>query len=196
LSVRNTDIPIDIIFINEGSMMNNLFGNKHFRATLLLTALIATGLSADAAEKDSATITITGTVLDTTCSFDNADHPIILDPVSSSDFITAGVKNTKSVPIALTCGSDASSIRIRTSGTPADGDDKAFKNTGTAKGVSLRLIDADDNIMEPAGSSTTPTILEGTTHKGTHIFKAGYVKTGDVKSGDFSSVVSLTFDYN
>ncbi|HEQ3521846.1 TPA: type 1 fimbrial protein [Citrobacter freundii] len=173
--------------------MKKLFNIK-LLATLLPAAALFPCLHVYA--ESAGTITVTGLVLDTTCSFDQADYPVTLTNINSSAFTDTGDKNLQDVPVAVTCGSNASEVKIKVSGTADGKDTTAFANTGKAAGVGLHLLDSEKKVMNPKGTSTGNIDLDESTHKGIYTFKAAYVKTNDtVTPGTFSSVVNLIFNY-
>ncbi|MBJ9260676.1 type 1 fimbrial protein [Citrobacter amalonaticus] len=165
---------------------------------------LATGLAlslilltrADADVSSPQTVTITGTVVSNTCSFDDVAPTVVLDDIGTSEFTNATVRKLKDVSVNITCGAGVTSVKIVPTGTEDGIDNTLFKNTGTSTGVGLRLQGSDGTIMLPSGSSeVSVTPISG---KGNYTFKAGYVATtpNTVTSGQFLSQVTLNFNYN
>ncbi|HEQ3521845.1 TPA: type 1 fimbrial protein [Citrobacter freundii] len=146
---------------------------------------------------DTATITITGRVRDATCSFDKSDYPLTLADVSPSDFTGVGVINQTKLVVDLSCGPDASGVKIKVSGSPDPTQNSVFANKGDATGVGIQVRDQKGNIMLPAGSSTADTlVVDNSTYKATYSFYIGYEKVGSsVTGGSVSTVLNLVFDY-
>lgn len=180
--------------------MRTFFNKKHCATLMLSIALLMSAQTAHAAKSDSATLTITGKVLDTTCTF-NFDVTETLDDVADHAFRAVGdTAFVKDVPVSFMCGSDNTGVKISVAGAVnEDGTDStAFKNTGSATGIALRLLaDNGTTVLKPDGTSSTGIISLNSSQAGTYIFKAGYVKTADVVTpGSFTSVVNLSFNYN
>lgn len=149
----------------------------------------------------TATITISGTVVSKTCTFDEATPPtVVLSDIGAREFTDTAAKKVVNVPVAITCGAGvAQTVQIVPTGTADTADTTAFKNTGASTGVALRFMDASDNALLPNGTKTVSVSLPGTgERKGAYTFKAGYVATapGAVSGGNFASVVTLSFNYN
>ncbi|KFD19993.1 hypothetical protein GTPT_1440 [Tatumella ptyseos ATCC 33301] len=175
--------------------------NKKKCFTLLSTTLLMSAMTAHAAKSDSATITISGVVQDTTCQFNTDIYTTTLDSVADTAFKAVGeTMSIKEVLVSFTCGSDSTGVKISVAGeVNQDGTDTtAFKDFGGSTGIALRLLASNGStVLKPSGTSSTSKITLDSNHTGTYTFKAGYVKTADVITpGSFTSVVSLSFNYN
>lgn len=151
---------------------------------------------AKAADSSSTIITITGTVVSKTCTFDDATQLVELDEINTREFTDAGVKKRTEFPVSISCGRGVTSVSIVPKGTPDLLDPTAFANTGQSTGVALRLLDASDNVLLPDGTSQV--LVMPTEGKGRYSFRGGYVATapGAVTAGDFVSVATLYFNYD
>ncbi|SFT38252.1 major type 1 subunit fimbrin (pilin) [Kosakonia arachidis] len=176
--------------------------NRLTRATALM-ALMAAG--ATQAASDTATITITGTVLSNTCTIDSSSavQNITLGAISDRDIKGKGTTGgKKDVVIKLTnCGAGTSGVVVRASGTPDADDALAFANarvqeSGGATGVGVYFFQTDGTTkFVPAGTITQTSSLIPSVDN-TLTYKASFVGTKDaVTAGDFSTVVNMTFDY-
>lgn len=166
-------------------------------SVLVMGALLSLVSQSDArAAHPSTLITVTVTVVDKTCTFDEASQSVELDEITTRGFMDTGIKKRTEFPVTITCAGAVASVNIVPEGTPDLQDPTAFANTGQSSGVALRLLDASDNVLRPDGTSQVSVVpVEG---KGSYRFRAGYVATapGAVTSGDFVSVVTLGFNYD
>lgn len=166
-------------------------------AVIAAGVLLSMALQPDASAADPTTIiTITGTVVSRTCTFDEATQSVPLEEINTREFTDTGVKKSTTFPVAISCGSGVTSVSIVPDGTPDSQDPTTFANTGQSTGVALRLLDASGNVLLPDGTSkVSVTPVAG---KGSYSFRAGYVATapGAVTGGDFVSVATLSFNYD
>jgi len=157
------------------------------------------------AVSDTATLTITGTVLANTCTLDSGSvkQSIKLDDIADRDIKGRGVTGgTKNIAITLTnCGSAATRVLVTASGTPDDDNSAAFANTlskasNGATGVALYFFQTDGTTkFDPAGAVTQISTLKPLVDN-ILTYSASYVSTKDVvTAGAFSTVVNMTFDY-
>ncbi|MBJ8986873.1 type 1 fimbrial protein [Citrobacter koseri] len=170
----------------------NYFTNKILPPVALV--LVAFPYLSIAADNPTAIITISGTVVSKTCSFDSTSHSVILDEISVGEFTDNSIKAPRQFPISISCGSGVQSVEIIPSGEPDPNDSTAFRNTASAENVGLRLHDDNNQVLSPQGSSVTIIPDNGS---GSYMFTAGYVATGDdIIEGGFSSMVNLEFKYD
>ncbi|KAB8312454.1 type 1 fimbrial protein [Erwinia endophytica] len=173
--------------------------------TVLIGALavFVCGMSVNTyATTDTASITITGTVIANTCTIDNdsATQAISLTPIADRDIKGVGTTGgAKKVNIVLKdCGEGASAVKVTASGE-ADGSE--FKNTyaGTeqaATGGGLRFLETDSKTAFTPDGKTTETSTLTPSSDNTLIYTAEYVGTADkVTAGEFETVVNMTFEY-
>lgn len=158
---------------------------------VLSLVLASTALATD----PSTTLTISGRVVSKTCSFDKDTQTVVLDDITAAEFIDTGIKKATTFDVGITCGVGVSSVNIIPVGDAAS-NDIDFLNTGKATGVALRLQDASGNPLRSDGNSSVSVTPVGLT--GSYTFTAGYVATnpGGVTGGNFSSSVTLNFDYD
>lgn len=169
-----------------------------------LIALIAGAsflpLSGLQAATDSAKISVSGSIVDNTCTLDTATSDLnpVLDTISDRDMQTAGtVKGEKSIKIVLkNCGKDTTGVQVKAAGTADSDNDSAFKNSGTAQGIGLYFYKTDGETIFKPGDSENSTFTPDVDGGKTLTYKAAYVSTTDNPSaGDFKSEVDLTFTY-
>ena len=155
------------------------------------------------AASDVATVTISGTVRDNTCTLDNTSPSITLPSVSARDFgSTKGtvLGKTKVTLLLKSCGSEAATVRAVASGTADSGDTNAFanssKNNGVAGGVGLYFYKTDgEALLSPSGSVSEDIAISPDQDNSIN-FYAAYVATSDtVTAGNFLTVVSIRFNY-
>jgi P pilus assembly protein, pilin FimA len=150
------------------------------------------------AANPTAVITLTGTVVSRTCTFDETVASVVLDDINPREFTDGSMKKARDVVVGITCGSGVSSVKIVPTGTADAADTTAFKNTGASTGVALRFTNASGSTLLPGGTSSVQVTPSGTAEKtGSYTFKAGYVATapGAVTGGNFASMVTLNFNY-
>lgn len=167
--------------------------NKILASTVLFFVMTMPSFSLRA-DNPVTTITITGTVINKTCSFNDVSQTVTLDDIYITDFSDTSIKGGKNVSVGISCGDGVSSVKIVPTGTADTNDNTAFSNTGTASNVALRFQDSAGTTLFPDGSSSvTVTPSEG---EAVYTFKAGYVATGGkVTAGSFISQVNMSFDY-
>ncbi|CAI2793934.1 S-fimbrial adhesin protein SfaS precursor [Serratia grimesii] len=156
-----------------------------------------------AAGTDTATITITGTVKNPTCTLTDKAPAIVMDAVDVSDFgATANTDaGAKTVELKLTNCTDITALGIKVSGTAASGSNDVFANSETgdaaAVGVGFRLYDTDGvTAFTPDGNTKAATPTQS--DNGYDIkYTAKYTSTSDtVTSGKVKSVITVTFSYS
>lgn len=153
------------------------------------------------AASDTATITITGTVKDNTCTLDKSDIPVTLPDVSIRDFAGEVDKEIESVSIPVSfsnCGSGSTNISVVVSGSD-DSDSssgKVFKNTGTATGIGVVLYDANDTKFNTNGT-TIGQLIDVKDGSATATYVAKYISTKNIiTAGTVSAVLTAKFIYN
>lgn len=163
---------------------------------LKISAVIALGMVMPAiADTPSAIFTISGRVISRTCTFDSTHQSISLHPVNVRDFLTSRVPLLQDFPVAITCGSGVTSVKLAFSGTPDSVDSSAFASSGQAQGVALRVLH-EDTVIPPDGSYSVPMTIVN--NAGSRLLQAGYTLTdpGALSAGDFSATVILSFAYD
>lgn len=149
------------------------------------------------ADNPTTVIPLSGRVVPSTCTFNNANQTITLDKIRLANFgNSTTIKAVKIVTVGITCASGISAVKIIPNGQADAKDPTAFKNTGNAGNVGLRFSDSGGVALPPDGSrgvSVTPK-----NGSGSYNFQAGYVATskGNVSAGSFTSMVTLSFDYS
>ena len=162
-------------------------------AISLLLCLQGTVPSAQA-DNPTTVIPLSGRVVANTCTFNNANQTVTLSKVSPTDFRDSGIKAAKNFTVGISCAAGISTVRIVPSGQADAIDETAFNNSGNAENVALRLLTSNGQVLAPDGSegvSVTPS-----SGSGSYTFQAGYVATGNVSAGSFTSMVTLSFDYS
>lgn len=146
------------------------------------------------ADNPTTVIPLTGQVVANTCIFNNANQTVTLSKVSPADFRDSGIKAPTNFTVGITCAASVSAVQIIPTGQSDALDNTAFTNSGSAENVGLRLMSSDGLVLVPDGStrvSVTPS--DGS---GSYTFQAGYVATGNVTAGSFTSMVTMSFDYS
>lgn len=146
------------------------------------------------ADSPTTTIPLSGRVVANTCTFNNANQTVTLDKISPTEFRDSSIKAAKNFTVGITCSAGVSMVQIVPSGQADAIDKTAFNNSGDADNVALRLLTSNGQVLAPDGSngvSVTPS-----SGSGSYTFKAGYVATGNVSAGSFTSMVTMSFNYS
>ncbi|MBC3252453.1 fimbrial protein [Serratia fonticola] len=146
------------------------------------------------ADNPTTIIPLTGQVVSNTCTFNNANQTVTLGKVSPADFRDNGIKAATNFTVGITCGAGVSAVQIIPTGQADTMDSTAFTNNGSAENVGLRLLSSDGQVLTPDGSAGVSVTPSG--GSGSYTFQAGYVATGNVSGGSFTSMVTLSFDYS
>lgn len=146
------------------------------------------------ADNPTTTIPLTGRIVSNTCTFNNANQTVTLSKVSLAAFRDNGVKAAKNFTVGIACGAGVSMVKIVPTGQADAIDETAFSNSGSAENVGLRLLSSDGQVLSPDGSIGVSLTPSG--GSGSYTFQAGYVATGNVSGGSFTSMVTLSFDYS
>lgn len=165
-------------------------------------SLIATCLFSNAqAATDSATINLSATVVDNTCTteWSTAGVDVNMNRVSLQDF-SDKVGASKNFTLSLKdCGADTTTVKVTATGTPDDQDNTLFSNTEAkgASGVGFSIWGGSTQAtqMKPDGSGTAEyTITDG---KADMVFLAKLMQTGTDTpgTGEVKSIVTMTVDY-
>ncbi|PJR62134.1 fimbrial protein [Raoultella sp. T31] len=170
-------------------------------ATVSLLAL-SPGIQA---ASDSATVNITATVVDNTCtpqwSMNGVD--VAMGRVSLKDFGSDKIGATEAFTLNLAgCGSGATSVKVTASGVSDATDSSLFKNTETTEGVAATGVgveiwgDSDQATkMAPDGSNSVMYPIANS--KADMTFLARLKQSGATApgAGAVKSVVTMIFDY-
>lgn len=181
--------------------------------SILPAIAIATGgllgfasLGAHAAD---GTITITGTVTDTTCSINgsaagsDASRTIVLKPMTASSLASAGATAGTSIPADLAftltgCTSGAKAIANFENGTTVDQTTGNLKNSGTAQNVQIQLLNAGMNPINITTNSNNQLATDGVAITGGDAnlqYFARYYATGKATAGTVNTSVQYTMQY-
>ncbi|AXL50636.1 fimbrial protein [Paraburkholderia caffeinilytica] len=168
------------------------------------------GLASFGANAADGTITVTGTVLDTTCSINGtasgvpADKSITLAPVSSGSLSVLGATAATSSPTDLAlnlsgCSGTATKAIARfENGPTVDQNSGNLTNSGTATNVQVQLLNAQ---MQPINittnsnnqlASNASTITGGAANLK---YFAQYYATGKAGAGTVNTSVQYTMQY-
>lgn len=169
---------------------------QKIRSAGLISLLLCLQGTVPSAQADNPTtvIPLTGRVVANTCSFNNANQTVTLSKVSPTEFRDSGIKAAKNFTVGISCAAGISTVRIVPSGQADALDETAFNNSGNAENVALRLLTNDGKVLAPDDSKGVSVTPSG--GSGSYTFQAGYVATGNVSAGSFTSMVTLSFDYS
>lgn len=174
---------------------------KALKSVSLGLILMGSTLAVHAAG-DTATVTITGTVTNASCTLVQPS-PVVLSPVDVRDF--GGKANTilgqGTVEIKLTnCTSDQSGLGIKVSGENDAAGPTIFKNTeknSPATGVGIEVIDTNGTAFKTDGSSKASPQTKASDGSYDIKYTAKYISTSDtVTAGKVKSVITVAFTYS
>ncbi|ARZ00123.1 fimbrial protein [Yersinia ruckeri] len=174
----------------------------------IIALILLTSSGGALAASDSATVNITATVSDNTCTpeWDSAGVDVPMGKASLRDFASQGdVALTKIFNLKLdNCGQGASRVKVTASGEPDNYDPKAFKNvidasSSGAGGVAITIFgDATQSTqMMPDGSSSVEYDVDSESKTVDMKFLAKLEQSSSTAAtaGDVKSVVNMTVDY-
>lgn len=175
--------------------------NKQMRMTGLALAIMGVSWGVSAAS-DTATVNITATVVDNTCTPQWSDSGVSVDlnRVSLNDFGTDKIGAEKTFTLSLTdCGSDTTKITVTASGTEDGTDSSLFSNLESdgATGVAVAIWgdSSQSTQLTPDGLNSAEYTVSNQAVDMT--FTARLMQTGDATptAGSVRSAVTLTMDY-
>lgn len=169
------------------------------------------GLASFGAHAADGTITITGTITDTTCSINGkatgtpADKSVTLAPVPTGSLSSAGAVAGTSSPTDLQlnltgCSGTATKAVARfENGPTVDQSNGYLSNTGgTAKNVEVRLLNAQMQPINVTTNSSNQIATNGaaiTSGAATLQYFAQYYATGVAQAGTVNTSVQFTMAY-
>ena len=167
------------------------------------------GLASLGASAADGTITITGTVTDTTCSINgtaagaDASRTIVLEPVTASSLASAGATAGTSIPADLAfkltgCTNATTAIANFENGPTVDQTTGNLKNSGTAQNVQIQLLNAGLNPINITTNSNNQFAADGVPITGGVAnlqYYARYYATGKATAGTVDTSVQYTMQY-
>ncbi|MFL9911687.1 fimbrial protein [Paraburkholderia sp. RL17-337-BIB-A] len=168
------------------------------------------GLASFGAHAADGTITITGTVSDTTCSINgtqtgaSADKSITLPEVTAGTLSatgkTAGTSNPTDLALTLSGCSGAATKAIAhfENGSTVDQNSGNLLNAGTATNVQVQLLNSKMQPINVTTNSNNQLATDGVTITGgaaSPKYFAQYYATGKATAGTVSSQVQYTMQY-
>ncbi len=160
------------------------------KAIILVTGLI--NCIAFSAQAVDSTITVTGNVLQRTCV--TPDITVDLGTLYTSDLSSPGrASSLKDAQITLSACQNMTRVQATFSGTPDVDDNAYYKNTGTAGGVKIELVDK----ASPSVRYSNNTRKTVNVNNGNAIFKlqARAVSKGGVTPGNIRSEITVAYTY-
>lgn len=146
----------------------------------------------------TATVTVTGDILPSTCELDQPDGNYTLDlgnigVLDLSEEVGEPSSQRADTEIRFTnCDPSLTSIDMTFNGTPDDDLPDYFKNTGDATGVAIDIGSGSDK--RPGETKTID--IDSSTHSASDSFTARLVKTTEnITPGTISGVITLDIVY-
>lgn len=167
-----------------------------FTATLLVPVTSAQAAS------DSATVNITASVVDNTCTpqWNAGGVDVAMNRVSLLDFGEDKVAATKNFTLSLAnCGAGATTVKVHAVGTSDSVDSTLFNNTApsgaTGVGIGLWGGETQATQLNPDGSNSVEYTIADS--KVDMVFLAKLMKSGDATPsvGEVKSTVTMMVDY-
>lgn len=183
----------------------SLIINKTAGLSAVAVLLLASSLSVQAAP-ESATVNITASVVDNTCTpdWDAAGVSVPMGSAHVSDFNQKGdVALTKEFDLKLKdCGDASTKVKVTANGTGDTDDTSAFVNQtdvdgGGASGVAITIFGGEkqDTQLLPDGSASTEYAIADSAADMKFLAKLEMSGAKAVTTGDVKSVVNMTIDY-
>jgi len=150
-----------------------------------------------AALADTATLTISGTVLPGTCTL--TAPAIDLDPVKADEMTVATPAKVKAGVLSFTGCVGVARARLSFDGVAADGDPERWKNTvgaTPASGVSIALLSGTTGTTYLKNGDTDTVVVSGAT--ASYDLRAGYYigSTTGINAGNISTDIVVTAAYD
>lgn len=161
---------------------------------MLSTMMIASGMTVSYA--DPVNINVTGNVVASPCTVDSASGiAVALGDIQATALATAGTTaNPKDFDLKLTdCPAGTTSVVVYFSGTADATKTDSYANTGTAKNVSVELIQISSGNLKGNNSNITQSV--DADHSVIYKLRAQAYATGVAEPGTISSVIQATFTY-
>lgn len=167
------------------------------------------GLASFGAYAVDGTITITGTVTDTTCSINgsaagaDASKAISLPTVTAGSLAALGQTTGTSKPTDLEfklsgCSTGTKAIAFFENGTTVDQNSGNLMNSGTAKNVQVQLLNASLNPINITTNSNNQLATDGaaiTAGVADLKYFARYYATGKAEAGTVNASVQFSMQY-
>lgn len=175
--------------------------NNKLKMTGLVLGIMGASWGASAAS-DTATVNITATVVDNTCTPQWSDSGVSVDlnRVSLNDFGTNKIGAEKTFTLSLTdCGSDTTKVTVTASGTEDGTDSSLFSNLESdgATGVAVAIWGDSSQSTQLTPDGLTSAEYTVSNQAVDMTFLARLMQTGDTTptAGSVRSTVTLTMDY-
>lgn len=182
--------------------------NRIFLLPLTVVLIVVTGIPLPGiAQTNSASLGITVTVQEHTCTITGADDGGLtfeLATVSVHDFDKAAGQSVGEVIIPIVfsdCVSGINGVAVKVTGESA-GNTTAFKNTldgndsGGATGIGVNFYDTDGKTLIPSGTDVSATEQKFGREGITLNYKASYTRVSEkVSAGNLHATLTLRFIY-
>lgn len=174
---------------------------KMIKETGIALAILGMTFGAGAAS-DSATVNVTATVVDNTCTPQWSDSGVSVDlnRVSLKDFGADKIGAEKTFTLSLTdCGSDTTKVVVTASGAEDNTDSRLFSNleSSGATGVAVAIWGDSTQSTQLTPDGLTSAEYTVSNQAVDMTFLARLMQTGDTAptAGSVKSTVTLTMDY-
>ena len=175
--------------------------NKKLKMTGFALAVMSSSWGASAAS-DTATVNVTATVVDNTCTpqWSDSGVSVELNRVSLKDFGSDKVGAEKTFTLSLTdCGSDTTKVTVTASGTEDGTDSSLFSNLETdgAEGVAVAIWgdSSQSTQLTPDGLTSAEYTVSNQAVDMTFLARLMQTGTATPTAGSVRSTVTLTMDY-
>ena len=171
----------------------------------LLAAAVILGMSsvAHAADQGHGKITFTGNIIDAPCSIssDSVDQTIELGQISNAKLKDGGHSTAKNFEIKLedcSFGTEAAKnkVQVTLSGMESVAGNGLLGMSGTAKGASLAITQANGEIIKLGKPTTEQSLQSGKNTLNFATYVQGDGASAVITEGDFTAVTDFTVAYN
>lgn len=171
----------------------------------LLAAVIAFGAvsMANAADQGHGKVTFTGSIIDAPCSIspETSDQTVELGQISNVALKGGGKSTPRNFDIQLencSFGEPAAKnkVAVTFTGMESAADNGLLGITGTAKGASVAITQADGEVIKLGKPSKQQTLQDGNNTLSFAAYMQGDGASATITEGDFQSVADFTLAYN
>lgn len=160
---------------------------------ITLKGMLAAGILSGAsfAYAVDSTITVTGTVLQRTCTIDKKDVTVDLGNLYTSDLVNVNSTSSwKNFQLKLTNCQNMSTVTAMFSGTSDSND--YYKNNGDASNVMVEIQEVNGNTALKSGSKISANVSN---NNATLDLRARAVSKGNTGAGSINSQITVTYTY-
>jgi len=144
-------------------------------------------------------VTLSGNVVASPCTVDTdtANKLVEFDPLPRTDLQTAGTGGAwqNFSLLVKNCPAGTRQVTVKYLGTNDIQDATAWKNTGTATNVALRMTNADHSVVYSNGSAQQISVNTSTSSAEFPLSAKIFTPQGNAGAGTFAATINLEFTW-